>query len=573
MSRTLKKILILNFTIIIVAILALVLIILISFNRISEARNKITEEYTSINKFYQAEVAHFKWANSLNSAINYGIEFKGSLDPTECDFGKYIYGNGIQNDVYTQKFFEDIEPIHNSIHNSAEDILREIETNPIKAASNYNNIVLPHIESLVSKLDSFIVERSSFINQANHRFTQALILSVVACAIVIVLIILLIIRLYIFMRNEVIRNLSSLAKQTERLSQGRLNLELPITCKTTEMLQIRDSIENSVKELSKYIEAIDYEMSELAKGNFTYECPVTFLGDFIKIQESVKIYQAKMNNTLVEIDMTSAQVRAGVSQVANGAQDVAQGAIEQANSVEELSATVSEISRQLTQTAEHSEAANTLGKKTGEIVQKSQDEMKQMIAAIRNISSASEDIKKIIIAIDDIAIQTNILALNAAVEAARAGNAGKGFAVVADEVRNLAQRSAEAAKDTTKLIENTIKQVSYGEKLAASADAAFDKVAKFAEDILKMIENIAQASNAQALSITEISESVEQISAVVQMNSATSEESAATSEELSGLTNVMMSLIDQFELVHTIKSSCDTDTKGICQDEVLACKF
>ena len=189
-----------------------------------------------------------------------------------------------------------------------------------------------------------------------------------------------------------------------------------------------------------------------------------------------------------------------------------------------------------------------VGHKASEVVNRSRDEMKQMLGAIKDIAVASEDIQKIIKVIDDIAFQTNILALNAAVEAARAGNAGKGFAVVADEVRNLAQKSADAAKNTTELIGRSLQHVKNGEELAANTDAAFDEMANQTTQILDMVEKIADSSRQQADAIANISQGVKQISSVVQMNSATSEESAAASEELSGQANVMKSLLNQFRI-------------------------
>ncbi len=202
---------------------------------------------------------------------------------------------------------------------------------------------------------------------------------------------------------------------------------------------------------------------------------------------------------------------------------MAQGATEQASSVQELSATIADISEHISNTADFSKQANELGVQAGSVVERSKEEMSHLIDAIRDIATASEHIQKIIKAIDDIAFQTNILALNAAVEAARAGNAGKGFAVVADEVRNLAQKSAEAAKNTTELIENSLEHVAKGEQLAESTGEAFTEVAKYSDDILAMVAKIADASQEQALSISQISQGVDQISSVVQMNSATSE--------------------------------------------------
>ena len=174
-----------------------------------------------------------------------------------------------------------------------------------------------------------------------------------------------------------------------------------------------------------------------------------------------------------------------------------------------------------------------------------------MRKAMSDILSSQSDISKIIATIENIAFQTNILALNAAVEAARAGNAGKGFAVVADEVRSLAQKSAGAAQETTQLIKNSLEHVSRGEEIARRTDAAFNDVATAAQDILAMIEKIAQASNEQADSISQISVGIDQISSVVQTNSATSEESAAASEQLSGQAQMLKELVSHFKLPTT----------------------
>ena len=291
--------------------------------------------------------------------------------------------------------------------------------------------------------------------------------------------------------------------------------------------ELAEKMNFSFAELDRYVNAIDFGMGEFSKGNFTCESPIQFLGDFKSIQASMERFQQKMNDTLVDLEVASSQVSAGSSQVADGAQALAQGATEQASSVQELSATIADISEHISNTADFSKQANELGVQAGSVVERSKEEMSHMIDAIRDIATASENIQKIIKAIDDIAFQTNILALNAAVEAARAANARKGFA---------------------ELIENSLEHVAKGEKLAESTGEAFTEVAKFSDDILAMVAKIADASQEQALSISQISQGVDQISSVVQMNSATSEQSAAASEELSGQAVFMKSLIEQFQL-------------------------
>ena len=231
-----------------------------------------------------------------------------------------------------------------------------------------------------------------------------------------------------------------------------------------------------------------------------------------------------------------------------GAQSLAQGATEQASSLEELSASIADISERVKNNADYAEKAKSLTAEAQVIMQGSVSDMELARQAMDEISSTSKNISKVIKTIDDIAFQTNILALNAAVEAARAGAAGKGFAVVADEVRNLSQKSAEAAKNTTALIESSIEAVEKGSKLVNKTSEGFAQVAVKAEASGKLVDEISAQAQEQASAISQIAIGIEQVSSVVQMNSATSEESAAASEELSSQAEVLKALVDQFKL-------------------------
>lgn len=251
------------------------------------------------------------------------------------------------------------------------------------------------------------------------------------------------------------------------------------------------------------------------------------------------------------------QVSSASTHVSSASQQLAEGASEQAAGIEETSSSLEEMASMTRQNSDNANQCKSVMQEARQIVGRVNEHMSSMAEAIANISSSSEETVKIVKTIDEIAFQTNLLALNAAVEAARAGEAGAGFAVVADEVRNLAMRAAEAAKNTTDLIDNTIKAVKDGSGLMDLTTAAFQENIEVAGKIDGLVGEIAAASQEQAQGIEQISKAVSEMDQVVQRNAANAEESASASEELNAQAGQMKQYVEV--LVDLVGKSGNSD--------------
>jgi methyl-accepting chemotaxis protein len=238
----------------------------------------------------------------------------------------------------------------------------------------------------------------------------------------------------------------------------------------------------------------------------------------------------RMANTLGD---GSEQVASAAGQVSSAAQSLAQGASEQAASLEETTSAMEEMSSMTRKNAETATQANGLSAETKSAAEKGNQAMQKMGAAINEIQKSATETAKIIKVIDEIAFQTNLLALNAAVEAARAGEAGKGFAVVAEEVRNLAMRSAEAAKNTSALIEESVQSARNGVAISSDVAKTLDEINSAASKVNELIAEIATASQEQSQGIGQVNTAMAQMDKVTQSSAANAEESASASEELS----------------------------------------
>ncbi len=362
--------------------------------------------------------------------------------------------------------------------------------------------------------------------------------------------ILLIVAVIIIIARAIAKPIALCAKRLQDFANGDATSPVPVVNSKDEVKLLADSMETLTTGISGMINDINGGLKAMSEGNFNVDTtmPEAYVGDF----ESLLIYMrrliVKMSNTLNQISTTAELVNISSEQVAFGSQSLAQGATEQAASIQVLSANIGEIANKVSQTAENTKSATEANERNKTELESSNKQMEDMVSSMNAITLKSQEISKIIKTIDDIAFQTNILSLNAAVEAARAGSAGKGFAVVADEVRNLATKSAEAAKNTSELIAQTVQAVQKGANTAEVTAMSMRKLMERAGELDVLVKDISQASEEQSVSVAQLNDGVQQISSVVQTNSATSEESAASSEELASQANLLKGLVEQFQL-------------------------
>jgi methyl-accepting chemotaxis protein len=348
---------------------------------------------------------------------------------------------------------------------------------------------------------------------------------------------------------------SKLLYNLKRLAKGVLYCDMDVSPADEDTREIHalfseisENLHSSIDAINGYIRDITYFLDKLASGDISEVVESEYQGDFAVFKNSINKIIENMNSLLSEIAIAADQVASGTAQVASGSQTISQGATEQASAIEHLTASIAEIAAQTRQTALNANDSNRLSLDANTAAITGSEQMVNLQKAMADINESSDNISKIIKVIDDIAFQTNILALNAAVEAARAGVHGKGFAVVAEEVRNLATRSATAAKETTSLIEGSIRSVESGTEIANAMAVAFEKIVAGSNQSVTLSSAIATAANEQAAGISQVNTGIEQMSQVVQTNSASAEQTAAASQQLSSQAQMLKQMIAKFKL-------------------------
>jgi len=322
-----------------------------------------------------------------------------------------------------------------------------------------------------------------------------------------------------FMRDKIIPNLDSLSKQAA--TEKQLSAELMTTA-------LKDTSE------------------KVALGNWVTVIMLVFsLTAAALIIFVVRQINTSLRKAISDLSEGAGQVASAAGQISSSSQSLAQGASEQAASLEETSSSSEEINSMACKNAENSQTAHSLVLQSQQRVDETNHSLETMVTAMSDIKNSSDKVSKIIKVIDEIAFQTNILALNAAVEAARAGEAGMGFAVVADEVRNLAQRCAQAAKDTAALIEESISKSDDGQTKVEQVAVAIRAITEESAKVKTLVDEVSVGSQEQTRGIEQIAKALTQMEQVTQQSAANAEESAAAAEELTAQASTLMEVVHQ----------------------------
>jgi methyl-accepting chemotaxis protein len=336
------------------------------------------------------------------------------------------------------------------------------------------------------------------------------------------------------------------AERLTLLSKG--DLETPFPRKhslTIDYQTLFDATSDTIELLQQYVKDIDHVLHGFATKDLTVSAGVKYIGDFATIYNSMHEIKVNLRDIMDTLTNVSNNIHSGAEQLSSAADLLASTATEQSQSAGSLDAGINDISNSLQSTSTEAKSATNIVETAVTMASDGKARMEQMLSSMQDITRASEEIGKIIKTIDDIAFQTNILALNAAVEAARAGEAGKGFSVVAEEVRNLASKSAEAAKDTTGLISNSIDSVKKGTEIADATADALQKIVTSIGQVNTLIAAIAADTSSQTSELVTLTASTNQLTESANENSATSEECAATTrqfmEQVEKLRNIMSS--------------------------------
>ena len=349
--------------------------------------------------------------------------------------------------------------------------------------------------------------------------------------------------------TAIVEPIHELQMAVQKVKAGEFDIDITYEGKD-EIGDLANDLLEASEHMHMVVSDAGYLLGEMARGRFdvTSRAEDCYVGDFENLILGIRTLNSQLDSMLKEIHESSTQVKVGSQQLVESAQALTEGTASQASAVEELSATIGNVANISEESANNAVLAATSAINASEEAKGTREEMNRLTEAMERITDTSKEIEKIIVAIEDIASQTNLLSLNASIEAARAGEAGRGFAVVADQIGKLATDSAQSAVTTRELIVKSLGEIEQGNYIVEKSMDAITTVLANMESFANMASGAAEASKEQVEMLKQIEDGIGQITISVQNNSATAQETSAVSEELAAQATGLEEMLDKFVL-------------------------
>lgn len=351
-----------------------------------------------------------------------------------------------------------------------------------------------------------------------------------------------------FSKKELLEPIVKVSEQMNVLAHGNFHTNLDLVADNSEVGQMVSSIAFMKNNFSNMINEISDVLGQMGNGKYTIQVTQEYVGEFVKIKESLLKIAEDTRKTLLTIQQAAGEIDGGSNQLSQAAVNLAEGCTIQAGQVSEVASLIDTMAKSMEEKASEAEKTVQISSEAGMLLNQGNSRMQELKIAMAEISNCSEEIRTIVSTIEDISNQTNLLSLNASIEAARAGEAGRGFAVVAEQVKNLAEESAKATGETTKLIEKTVMAVERGIEIADATAENMSEVMVGAQASTENMSRMAVELREEANNMYRIDESVSKVSEIVDNNSVASQETAAVSEEQTAHVAMMVQMIQKFEI-------------------------